>query len=162
MVFITSYNPVSLTIIAQVQGCHVPRPITAFDEVGFPEYLMLSIRAQGFPSPTPVQCQGWLMALSGRNMVAIAQTGSGKAIVFALPAMLHINAYVNCVVVQAISLHFFRAPPAKLCWCRVMALSLLYLLRLANLPCKFSRSALSLALTRAFATLPSVVGHPNL
>jgi hypothetical protein len=89
MVFITSYNPVSLTIIAQVQGCHVPRPITAFDEVGFLEYLMLSIRAQGFPSPTPVQCQGWPMALSGRYMVAIAQTGSGKTIVFALPAMLH-------------------------------------------------------------------------
>jgi ATP-dependent RNA helicase DDX5/DBP2 len=35
------------------------------------------------------------MALSGRDMVAIAQTGSGKTISFALPAMLHINAYVS-------------------------------------------------------------------
>lgn len=34
------------------------------------------------------------MALSGRDVVAIAQTGSGKTISFALPAMLHINAYV--------------------------------------------------------------------
>ena len=33
------------------------------------------------------------MALSGRDVVAIAQTGSGKTISFALPAMLHINAY---------------------------------------------------------------------
>jgi ATP-dependent RNA helicase DDX5/DBP2 len=34
------------------------------------------------------------MALSGRDVVAIAQTGSGKTVSFALPAMLHINAYV--------------------------------------------------------------------
>ncbi|THU97923.1 DEAD-domain-containing protein [Dendrothele bispora CBS 962.96] len=61
-------------------------------EAGFPEYLMTSIRAQGFPSPTPIQCQAWPMALSGRDVVAIAQTGSGKTISFALPTMLHINA----------------------------------------------------------------------
>jgi ATP-dependent RNA helicase DDX5/DBP2 len=76
----------------KVQGRNVPRPVTAFDEVGFPEYLMTTIRAQGFPAPTPIQCQAWPMALSGRDVVAIAQTGSGKTISFALPAMLHINA----------------------------------------------------------------------
>ncbi|KAF5342497.1 hypothetical protein D9611_001691 [Ephemerocybe angulata] len=76
----------------RVQGRSVPRPVTSFDEVGFPDYLMTSIRAQGFPAPTPIQCQAWPMALSGRDVVAIAQTGSGKTISFALPAMLHINA----------------------------------------------------------------------
>lgn len=55
---------------------------------------MSTIRAQGFPNPTPIQCQAWPMALSGRDVVAIAQTGSGKTISFALPAMLHINALV--------------------------------------------------------------------
>lgn len=55
---------------------------------------MTSIRAQGFDAPTPIQCQAWPMALTGRDVVAIAQTGSGKTISFALPAMLHINAYV--------------------------------------------------------------------
>lgn len=84
----------------QVQGRGVPWPVTAFDEVGFPEYLMSTIRAQGFPSPTPIQCQAWPMALSGRDLVAIAQTGSGKTISFALPAMLHINAsvFLPCLV----------------------------------------------------------------
>ncbi|KAF5377078.1 hypothetical protein D9757_007730 [Collybiopsis confluens] len=76
----------------RIQGRNVPRPVTSFEEVGFPEYLMKTIRAQGFPSPTAIQCQAWPMALSGRDMVAIAQTGSGKTIAFALPAMLHINA----------------------------------------------------------------------
>jgi len=75
-----------------VQGHNVPRPVSSFDEAGFPDYLMTSIRAQGFSEPTPIQCQAWPMALSGRDVVAIAQTGSGKTIAFALPAMLHINA----------------------------------------------------------------------
>ncbi|GLB40651.1 putative DEAD box helicase family protein [Lyophyllum shimeji] len=76
----------------KVQGRNVPRPVQSFEEAGFPDYLMTSIRAQGFQSPTPIQCQAWPMALSGRDVVAIAQTGSGKTISFALPAMLHINA----------------------------------------------------------------------
>ncbi len=76
----------------KVQGRNVPRPVTSFDEIGFPEYIMATIRAQGFPNPTPIQCQAWPMALTGRDVVAIAQTGSGKTISFALPAMLHINA----------------------------------------------------------------------
>ena len=78
----------------QVQGRGVPRPLSAFDEVGFPEYLMMTIRAQGFPSPTPIQCRARPMALSGRDLVAIAQTGSGKTVSFSLPAMLHINVSV--------------------------------------------------------------------
>jgi ATP-dependent RNA helicase DDX5/DBP2 len=73
----------------------VPRPVTSFDEMSFPDYLMGTIKAQGFPAPTAIQCQSWPMALSGRDVVAIAQTGSGKTLSFALPAMLHINAYVS-------------------------------------------------------------------
>lgn len=78
-----------------MQGRSVPKPVTTFEEAGFPEYLLTTIRAQGFAAPTPIQCQSWPMALSGRDLVAIAQTGSGKTISFALPAMLHINACVS-------------------------------------------------------------------
>ncbi|KIJ51056.1 hypothetical protein M422DRAFT_224490 [Sphaerobolus stellatus SS14] len=76
----------------RVAGRNVPKPVTSFEEIGFPDYILGTIRAQGFPHPTPIQCQAWPMALSGRDVVAIAQTGSGKTISFALPAMLHINA----------------------------------------------------------------------
>jgi ATP-dependent RNA helicase DDX5/DBP2 len=46
----------------------------------------------GFKDPTPIQAQGWPMALSGRDMIGIAQTGSGKTLAYLLPAVVHINA----------------------------------------------------------------------
>ena len=76
----------------KVVGKGIPKPVTTFDETGFPNYILSEINKMGFPSPTSIQCQAWPMALSGRDMVAIAQTGSGKTISFALPAMVHINA----------------------------------------------------------------------
>ena len=79
-------------LIPQIQGQNIPRPITTFDEAGFPDYVLSEIRALGFPHPTAIQCQAWPMALSGRDVVAVAETGSGKTISFALPAMVHINA----------------------------------------------------------------------
>ncbi|KAG4086357.1 p68 RNA helicase [Neocallimastix lanati (nom. inval.)] len=71
----------------KVFGTNVPRPITSFDEAGFPE-----IKQLGFQSPTPIQAQGWPMALSGRDLVGIAETGSGKTMAYVLPAIVHINA----------------------------------------------------------------------
>ena len=39
---------------------------------------MRQVRKNGWTEPTPIQAQGWPMALSGRDVVGIAQTGSGK------------------------------------------------------------------------------------
>lgn len=38
------------------------------------------IHKQNFTEPTPIQAQGWPLALSGKDMVGIAQTGSGKTL----------------------------------------------------------------------------------
>lgn len=38
------------------------------------------ITKQNFSEPTPIQAQGWPLALSGKDMVGIAQTGSGKTL----------------------------------------------------------------------------------
>ncbi|CDK26112.1 unnamed protein product [Kuraishia capsulata CBS 1993] len=73
-------------------GKGIPRPITTFEEAGFPDYVLEEVKAQGFPSPTGIQCQGWPMALSGRDMVGIASTGSGKTLSYCLPSIVHINA----------------------------------------------------------------------
>ncbi|KAK8214450.1 P-loop containing nucleoside triphosphate hydrolase protein [Phyllosticta capitalensis] len=75
-----------------VQGADVPKPVTTFDEAGFPGYVMNEVKAQGFEKPTAIQSQGWPMALSGRDVVGIAETGSGKTLTYCLPAIVHINA----------------------------------------------------------------------
>lgn len=73
-----------------VRGRDVPAPSIYFEEGGFPDYAMKEILKQGFPNPTPIQAQGWPIALSGRDMVGIAQTGSGKTLAYILPAIVHI------------------------------------------------------------------------
>lgn len=55
------------------------------------EYVNEVLRSEKFESPTPIQAQGWPMALSGRNVIGIAQTGSGKTLSFTLPGIVHIN-----------------------------------------------------------------------
>lgn len=75
-----------------IYGNNVPKPITGFLEAGFPDYILTEIKRAGFQKPSPIQCQAWPMALSGRDLVAVSATGSGKTIAFALPAMIHINA----------------------------------------------------------------------
>ncbi|SGY84117.1 BQ5605_C009g05677 [Microbotryum silenes-dioicae] len=76
----------------QVFGNNIPKPVTNFDEMNFPSYITSEIKRAGFTTPSPIQMQSWPMALSGRDLVAISATGSGKTISFALPAMIHINA----------------------------------------------------------------------
>lgn len=78
----------------QVFGKNIPKPISNFSEAGFPDYIMSEIRNAGFNAPSPIQCQAWPMALSGRDVVAVSATGSGKTIAFSIPAMIHINASV--------------------------------------------------------------------
>lgn len=46
----------------------------------------------GFVEPTPIQSQGWPMALKGRDLIGIAETGSGKTLAYLLPALIHVNA----------------------------------------------------------------------
>ena len=69
-----------------------PNPILSFNEVSFPPAIKDVIRSNGFKEPTPIQSQGWPVALSGRDLIGIAQTGSGKTLGFTLPGLIHVNA----------------------------------------------------------------------
>ncbi|XP_030649097.1 putative ATP-dependent RNA helicase DDX5 isoform X1 [Chanos chanos] len=74
-----------------VKGRECPKPIIKFHEASFPSYVMDVIGKQNWTEPTPIQAQGWPLALSGKDMVGIAQTGSGKTLSYLLPAIVHIN-----------------------------------------------------------------------
>lgn len=75
-----------------VDGRDVPKPVREFRDVGFPEYVLQEITKAGFVEPTPIQSQGWPMALRGRDLIGIAETGSGKTLAYLLPAIVHVNA----------------------------------------------------------------------
>jgi hypothetical protein len=75
-----------------VNGTGIPNPVRTFEQSCYPEYLLKELYAAGFKGPTPIQAQGWPMALSGRDMVGVAETGSGKTLSFLLPGIVHINA----------------------------------------------------------------------
>ncbi|KAI5180743.1 ATP-dependent RNA helicase DDX5/DBP2 [Nematocida sp. AWRm80] len=77
-----------------VTGDSVPKPCTNFRQVGFPMGIVNEFEKAGFTEPTHIQAQGWPMALSGRDMIGIANTGSGKTLSFILPAMIHAKAQI--------------------------------------------------------------------
>lgn len=78
--------------ITIVKGHSILKPVTSFVEASFPDYVLEGIQKAGFDKPTPIQIQGWPVALSGRDMIGIAETGSGKTLAFLLPGIVHINA----------------------------------------------------------------------
>ncbi|KAI4968756.1 hypothetical protein ZWY2020_046086 [Hordeum vulgare] len=75
-----------------VEGREVPKPIRFFHEAKFPNYCMQVIAKSGFVEPTPIQAQGWPMALKGRDVIGIAETGSGKTLSYILPGLVHVGA----------------------------------------------------------------------
>ncbi|XP_017884968.1 probable ATP-dependent RNA helicase DDX43 [Ceratina calcarata] len=70
----------------------IPNPIETFEQAfeSYPEILE-EIRKQGFAKPSPIQCQAWPILLSGKDLIGIAQTGTGKTLAFLLPALIHIE-----------------------------------------------------------------------
>lgn len=76
----------------RLTGNNIPLPIVDFSNLEFPEEVLKNFQKKGFTKPTAIQAQGWPMALSGRDMVGIASTGSGKTISFVLPALIHAKA----------------------------------------------------------------------
>ena len=60
---------------------------TSFAELGLNEHILQGVEALGFTTPTPVQAQAIPVVLQGRDVVATAQTGTGKTAAFTLPVL---------------------------------------------------------------------------
>ena len=66
--------------------------IQNFNELGLSPALVKSLDKAGFVTPTPIQAQAIPPQLQGRDILGIAQTGSGKTAAFALPILAGIAA----------------------------------------------------------------------
>ncbi|CAG0895895.1 unnamed protein product [Darwinula stevensoni] len=71
-----------------VEGEELPPPLTRFIDMKFPPTIIRALRKRDIIIPTPIQAQGLPTVLSGRDMIGIAFTGSGKTLVFALPIIM--------------------------------------------------------------------------
>ncbi|KAG7514897.1 hypothetical protein JOB18_045189 [Solea senegalensis] len=72
----------------ETQGTDVRRPIIEFEHCGFPATLRSNLKKAGYEAPTPVQMQMVPVGLSGRDVIASADTGSGKTVAFLLPVVV--------------------------------------------------------------------------
>jgi len=76
----------------RISGYDVPSPIESFFHCGFDMRLLSMIKKQKFEKPTPIQMQTLPVALSGRDTVGLAKTGSGKTAAYLLPLCIHVMA----------------------------------------------------------------------
>lgn len=74
-------------IRVDVSGQNVVPPIQEFAEGKFHEVLVSNIDLAGYANPTPIQKHGIPTALASRDLMACAQTGSGKTAAFLFPVL---------------------------------------------------------------------------
>ena len=59
----------------------------SFDTFNFSPAIMAGIQAAGYENPTPIQSKAIPPILQGRDLIGLAQTGTGKTAAFALPIL---------------------------------------------------------------------------
>jgi ATP-dependent RNA helicase RhlE len=61
--------------------------VTTFQSLGVSEPLLRALATENYTTPTPIQTQAIPLVLSGRDVLGIAQTGTGKTAAFGLPLL---------------------------------------------------------------------------
>jgi superfamily II DNA/RNA helicase len=64
--------------------------LNSFQELQLPSALARAVLALDYIKPTPIQSQAIPLALQGKDLIACAQTGTGKTAAFCLPALSHL------------------------------------------------------------------------
>ncbi|HEX4183294.1 MAG TPA: DEAD/DEAH box helicase, partial [Caulobacteraceae bacterium] len=66
--------------------------MTQFSDLGLAPPLLRALAAEGYTQPTPIQAQAIPHLMQGKDLLGIAQTGTGKTAAFALPILHHLEA----------------------------------------------------------------------
>lgn len=82
-------NASSSATNVSVEGMAVT-PLKDFASAKMPAEVMKYVTKRGWTQPTPIQSYCWPVLNAGRDVVGIAETGSGKTIAFSLPALSRI------------------------------------------------------------------------
>ena len=67
-----------------------------FSKLGISKPLLEGVLAMGYTEPTPIQLRSIPPALEGRDLIASAQTGTGKTAAFALPTLQKLASHGRC------------------------------------------------------------------
>ena len=74
----------------KVKGKECPKPVKTWAQCGLSTKILDVIKKNNYETPTPIQTQAIPAIMSGRDLIGIAKTGSGKTIAFLLPMFRHI------------------------------------------------------------------------
>jgi ATP-dependent RNA helicase RhlE len=61
-----------------------------FKELGIAEPILRALEAEGYTQPTPIQVQSIPVLLKGKDLLGVAQTGTGKTAAFGIPILHHL------------------------------------------------------------------------
>ena len=75
----------------KVRGVDVPKPVTNWAQCGLGVQVLDVIKSLGYAGPTSIQSQAIPAVMSGRDVIGVAKTGSGKTIAFLLPMFRQIK-----------------------------------------------------------------------
>ncbi len=92
-------------VSSETQQDTPPPPPAAgrFDELNLAEPVFRAVQELGFEKPTPVQAHAIPVVMQGRDVIASAQTGTGKTAAFGLPILSHLGEHENkprCLVLE--------------------------------------------------------------
>ncbi|XP_020773568.1 probable ATP-dependent RNA helicase DDX46 isoform X3 [Boleophthalmus pectinirostris] len=85
---VTAYRAELEGITVKGKGC--PKPIRTWVQCGVSMKILNALKKHNYEKPTPIQTQAIPAIMSGRDLIGIAKTGSGKTIAFLLPMFRHI------------------------------------------------------------------------
>ncbi|ONH99629.1 hypothetical protein PRUPE_6G040300 [Prunus persica] len=79
----------NLDVSVSPDSAPAPAPIESFADMCLHASIMKDIAYHGYTTPTSIQAQAMPVALSGRDLLGCAETGSGKTAAFAIPMIQH-------------------------------------------------------------------------